>query len=156
MKTRMLERKNQRTGAKSEALSDAPEGTHREYLEPPRKWRYHYRKLQSLREHLIGENQDRMHSIRSSGQAEGESKTDAAEEFDRLFNVSLLSVELRSLLEVEAALQRIEQGKYGICEMTGKPIAAARLRAVPWTRFSLEAESALERSRKHEGRLSSK
>jgi DnaK suppressor protein len=46
---------------------------------------------------------------------------------------------LRSqLLEVESALARIENGKYGICEETEEHIEVDRLRAIPWTRLSIE------------------
>lgn len=42
------------------------------------------------------------------------------------------------LLEIELALARIEQGCYGICEETEETIEPERLRALPWTRVSLE------------------
>lgn len=42
------------------------------------------------------------------------------------------------LLEIELALARIEQGSYGICEETEEMIEPERLRALPWTRVSLE------------------
>jgi DnaK suppressor protein len=44
----------------------------------------------------------------------------------------------QQLLEVELALARIEQGRYGICEETEEPIQPDRLLALPWTRVSLE------------------
>jgi hypothetical protein len=50
--------------------------------------------------------------------------------------------------EVNAALSRIESGTYGQCEVTRKPISAARLEAVPRTRFSVDAEEELERDGK--------
>jgi DnaK suppressor protein len=46
---------------------------------------------------------------------------------------------LRSqLLEIESALSRIQNGSYGICEETEELIEADRLRAIPWTRLSIE------------------
>ncbi|MBV9672279.1 MAG: TraR/DksA family transcriptional regulator [Verrucomicrobia bacterium] len=50
--------------------------------------------------------------------------------------------------EVNEALARIEDGRYGICELSGKPIPEKRLRAVPWTRYTLESEEQLEREGK--------
>lgn len=44
----------------------------------------------------------------------------------------------RQLLEIEYALARIEQGVYGICEETDEYIESERLRAIPWTRLSIE------------------
>ena len=51
-----------------------------------------------------------------------------------------------SLVDVVDAIRRIERGTYGICEITGKPIEAARLRAIPWTRYSIEGQKELERA----------
>jgi len=43
------------------------------------------------------------------------------------------------LREINHALRRIEEGRYVICEVTGLPIPIKRLKAIPWTRFSKEA-----------------
>ncbi len=42
------------------------------------------------------------------------------------------------LLEIESALGRIQNGTYGICEETDELIEPERLRAIPWTRLSIE------------------
>jgi DnaK suppressor protein len=42
------------------------------------------------------------------------------------------------LMEIESALARIENGTYGVCEETEEPIEHDRLRAIPWTRLSIE------------------
>lgn len=42
------------------------------------------------------------------------------------------------LMEIESALGRIEGGTFGICEETEEPIEHERLRAIPWTRLSIE------------------
>ena len=42
------------------------------------------------------------------------------------------------MLEIEFALSRIENGTYGICEMTEEKIENDRLLAIPWTRLSIE------------------
>lgn len=42
------------------------------------------------------------------------------------------------LMEIESALARIENGTFGICEETEEPIEPDRLRAIPWTRLSIE------------------
>ncbi|MDX9730681.1 MAG: TraR/DksA family transcriptional regulator [Bdellovibrionales bacterium] len=52
------------------------------------------------------------------------------------------------LFEIESALARIERGVYGVCEETDEPIEVERLRALPWTRLSIEGaeiREALER-----------
>jgi len=65
--------------------------------------------------------------------------------FDRDFALSLLSSDQDAIYEIEEALKRIEKNTYGICELTGKPIPKARLEAIPWTRFTVQAQAQLER-----------
>jgi len=47
------------------------------------------------------------------------------------------------LEETEIALKKIEEGTYGICEKTGKPIDPARLKANPQARYTLDYERSL-------------
>ena len=42
------------------------------------------------------------------------------------------------LPEIEKALKRIEEGTYGLCEISGKRIEEKRLLAIPWTRVSIK------------------
>ena len=72
--------------------------------------------------------------------------------FDRDFALSLLSSDQDAVYEIEEALKRIERKTYGVCELTGKTIPKARLEAIPWTRFTVEAQAQLER----EGALKSR
>lgn len=65
--------------------------------------------------------------------------------FDRDFALSLLSSDQDAIYEIEEALRRMQRGTYGTCELTGKPIPKSRLDAIPWTRFTVEAQSQLER-----------
>jgi RNA polymerase-binding transcription factor DksA len=65
--------------------------------------------------------------------------------FDRDFALSLLSSDQDAIYEIEEALKRIEKNTYGICELTGKAIPKARLEAIPWTRFTVQAQAQLER-----------
>lgn len=48
------------------------------------------------------------------------------------------------LREVDAALRRMDDGSYGICEETGDEIPFARLRAEPTTRHTVEAQEMIE------------
>jgi len=55
------------------------------------------------------------------------------------------SSEGRQLLEINEALRRLYGGRFGICEISGKPIARARLEALPWARYTLEVQEQLEK-----------
>src|SRR4249919_1120047 len=65
--------------------------------------------------------------------------------FDRDFALSLLSSDQDAVYEIDEALKRIEKNTYGVCELTAKPIPKARLDAIPWARFTVEAQAQLER-----------
>jgi DnaK suppressor protein len=59
----------------------------------------------------------------------------------------LLSVSQKEFLrEIDEALLRIEDGTYGICELTGEEISLERLRALPTARLSIKAQEQLESS----------
>ena len=82
--------------------------------------------------------------LSSYGQHMADAGTDT---FDRDFALSLVSSEQEALSEIEAAIKRVYNGSYGICEITGKPIGKDRLLAVPFTRYSTEAQKDIERNR---------
>ena len=48
------------------------------------------------------------------------------------------------LVLVRAALQRIDDGTFGLCTVDGKPIGEKRLDAVPWTPYCLQHQEMLE------------
>lgn len=59
---------------------------------------------------------------------------------------------MNRLREIDQALQRIDDGRYGECEETEEPIEAERLLAIPWTRVSSEGAEIRERQRRrHSG-----
>jgi RNA polymerase-binding transcription factor DksA len=109
----------------------------------PKKWRSHCRTLLRMRDAHLVETKRLFDLEKESGGKrtdELDAASDAAEGEVRL---GLFAFEEGMLAEVEAALQRIHQGTYGICESTGRTIPSARLTAIPWTRFTAEAEQAL-------------
>lgn len=109
-------------------------------------WQKYYDNLVDLRERLRAQ----MSGLAKESQAEmenyslhmGDSGTD---NFDRDFALSLLSSDQDAVYEIDEAIKRIEKGTYGICELTSKPIPRARLDAIPWARFTVEAQAQLEK-----------
>ena len=55
--------------------------------------------------------------------------------------------ELHKLREIEAALSRLDNGTYGVCEETDEAIGKKRLKKIPWTRLSIQAAEQEERER---------
>jgi RNA polymerase-binding protein DksA len=58
--------------------------------------------------------------------------------YDRELDYSLEENSESVLREIDAALQRIEDGTYGVCEGCGKQIEEERLEAIPWTRLCID------------------
>jgi DnaK suppressor protein len=80
--------------------------------------------------------------LSSVDQHPGDSGT---ETFEMEKNVSLLEQVDDELLEVEAAVQRLERGTYGTCQVCGRPIGDERLEAMPAARFCVEDQAKAER-----------
>lgn len=110
------------------------------------EWQKFYENLLDLRERLLnqmnGLAKESAEEMASYSLHMADSGTD---NFDRDFALSLLSSDQDAIYEIEEALKRIEKDTYGVCELTGKKIPQARLQAIPWTRFTVEAQAQLER-----------
>jgi RNA polymerase-binding transcription factor DksA len=50
-----------------------------------------------------------------------------------------------TLREIDEAMERIQDGSYGICLGTGKRIKKRRLLAIPWAKFSIEHAKLMEK-----------
>jgi len=58
--------------------------------------------------------------------------------YDRELDEGLEEGAQQTVSEIEAALRRIDDGTYGVCEVCGKPIAPERLAAIPWARRCID------------------
>jgi len=130
----------------------------RDVSEAPKKHRKYYKLLLELRDHVYsGLNMHTQDTLKRSskddaGDLSGYSQhmADAGTDtFDRDFALSMVSNEQEALQEIEAAIDRIFKGAYGICEMTGKKIQEERLLAVPFTRYSVETQTQLEKNKRY-------
>ena len=77
-----------------------------------------------------------------SGMHQGDAGSDA---YDRDFALSLLYQEQDALQEIESALERMIDGTYGNCAISGKKIPQARLEAIPFARLTVECQSQWEK-----------
>jgi RNA polymerase-binding transcription factor DksA len=138
---------NPKKGKPAEPMSDK---------DVPEKFKRYYRLLLDLRTHLTeGIERHSEETLKRSAKddagdlsAYGQHMADAGTDtFDRDFALSMVASEQEALSEIDAAIKRIHDGTYGVCEITQKPIAKERLLAVPFTRYSAEAQKDLERNR---------
>ncbi|MGH9342584.1 MAG: TraR/DksA family transcriptional regulator [Terriglobia bacterium] len=117
--------------------------------------------LADLREHLL-EMKARIHTeIDSELKAEREGNKDegmdtydlASEERDREINFILSDRERLKVRQIDDALERLEEGSYGVCESCGLEIAEERLEAMPFTRLCRDCQQDQEREAKSQRRF---
>ncbi|MGQ9574234.1 MAG: TraR/DksA family transcriptional regulator [Thermoguttaceae bacterium] len=69
-----------------------------------------------------------------------------SDNFEQEFNLTLMETEEGTLQRIEAALERIEDGTYGICEECGVRIPKKRLEAIPYAAMCVRCASQYEKS----------
>ena len=84
----------------------------------------------------VGENED-ISELADYDQHPADSASDT---FEREKDLSILEQLETELAELQAALERIDNGTYGVDEVTGEPIDPARLDAIPTARTNVDTE----------------
>ena len=123
----------------------------------PAKWKKYYKKLVALKAAIQKEIDEQSQTAFSREGKEESGDVSASysqhtadidnEAFTRDCALSLIASKQQELAEINIAVERMKKGTYGICEITGKPIPAERLRDVPFTRYSLEGQLEAEKQR---------
>lgn len=111
--------------------------------------------LEKFRERLLEEQQNAQEeverlkaSIKELDQQHDDEKSSidhhlgdlGGDEETRQMDYTLIERNLKKIGEINAAIERIDNGKFGICEETGEVISKERLEMIPWTRYSLKAQ----------------
>lgn len=102
-------------------------------------------RLLLLRERVTGEILSINRDSLSQNDRDPSLSDQGTDTFDREFALNQLSSEQDVLFEIDEAIRRVENGKYGICEMTDEPINIERLEALPYVRYSIKAQSEIEK-----------
>lgn len=69
---------------------------------------------------------------------------EGTDDFDRIISLGLSSERRELLRQVERALEKIQEGSYGVCDVTGDPIPVPRLEAIPYATMTVAAQSKFE------------
>jgi RNA polymerase-binding transcription factor DksA len=69
----------------------------------------------------------------------------ATDNYERDFNLNLISTEQRIIIEIDQALKRIEENNFGTCLGCKKPITKKRLNAIPYSRYCTKCQDEIER-----------
>lgn len=106
--------------------------------------------LQSKRDELLQKLRQRRNGA-TTEQTPGDEADLASEDAEVSLETRLMDRDAKLLREVERALEKVEDGLYGLCEGTDEPIGYARLKLRPWTRYSVTYKEELEREEKRMG-----
>ncbi|MCM2304552.1 MAG: TraR/DksA family transcriptional regulator [Elusimicrobia bacterium] len=104
-------------------------------------------KLKSIRTELVSMRDDILRTVRkqSIGDVDnGDSVDQASQSIEKELMFELSDNERTTLDMVEAAIRKIDNGTYGLCEATQKPITRARLEAIPYARYSIAYQNQIE------------
>ncbi len=68
----------------------------------------------------------------------------SSETYQKEIASQLTTQEGKILMEIEEALRKIKEGKYGICEKCGQEISEERLEAIPYCRYCIDCQKTIE------------
>jgi RNA polymerase-binding transcription factor DksA len=94
---------------------------------------------------LSGDNLNRSSRDSSADPAGLHGSDQGTDNFQRDIDLNLMGAEQDTVYEIDAAIRRMDRGAYGYCEMYEVPIEKERLKAIPQARFSLKAQSEIEK-----------
>ena len=107
------------------------------------------KKLFQMKEQLLEEFSEDLGPGRDGAKEDGMDTYDlASSERDREISLLLTDREREKLWAIDDALERIEDGTYGICENCESEIAPKRLEAMPFTRLCVSCQSEQEKRMK--------
>ncbi len=113
------------------------------------------RQLTEVQELLENEREGLVKQVKATtGHASvshGDSGDLSSSEWDTELVWELEDHEREHLIEVDEACKRISRGTYGVCEMCGKEIPFARLKAMPTARYTVECQEVLDREKRNRG-----
>ena len=70
---------------------------------------------------------------------------EGTDDFDRTISLELTTNDYNILRQIERALEKVEEGTYGVCDLTGAEIPLLRLEAVPYATMTVDAQNKLEK-----------
>lgn len=70
---------------------------------------------------------------------------EGTDDFDRTISLEVGVIDLGVLKQVDRALEKIEEGTYGVCDLTGEAIPQKRLEAIPYATTTVKAQEQMEK-----------
>jgi DnaK suppressor protein len=109
---------------------------------------YFRQKLQRWKDEILRESMETLETLQNESMREPDVNDRASSETDWSLELRTRDRQRKLIAKIDAALRRIDDGEYGFCEVTGEPIALARLEARPIATMTVEAQERHERNEK--------
>lgn len=106
------------------------------------------KRLEELRAQLTHSLKGSTAEVKTPDESTGYSQHQAdqgTDDFDRTISLEVTSREYSLLKQIDRALEKITDGTYGICDITGEEIPVARLDAVPYATMTVKAQEQVEK-----------
>lgn len=106
------------------------------------------KRLQEMHRQLTQSLKGSTAEVKKPDEATGYSQHQAdqgTDDFDRTISLEVTSREYSILRQIERALEKIDEGTYGVCDITNENIPLARLEAVPYATMTVKAQEQLEK-----------
>jgi DnaK suppressor protein len=106
------------------------------------------KRLEDVRNEMTSNIREISEDVKNTDASRGYSQHQADEgtdDFNRTLSLELTSKEFDVLRQIERALDKIDEGTYGTCDLSGEPIPLARLEAIPYATTTVQARERLEK-----------
>lgn len=106
------------------------------------------KRLEEMRAQLSHSLKGTTDQVKTPDEATGYSQHQAdqgTDDFDRTISLEVTSREYNLLKQIDRALEKIQEGSYGLCDITGDEIPLARLEAVPYATMTVKAQEQIEK-----------
>ncbi len=110
---------------------------------------YFKQKLIKWRKELVSELNDTIHNLQENNSPQPDPADQASADSQRAFELRTRERFYKLTGKIDQALERISNGTYGQCVVTGENIAVKRLDARPIATMTIEAQEAHERKEQH-------
>ncbi len=114
----------------------------------PKQVEYFKNLLQAWKNDLLQESSNTLDHLKEESSNKPDNADRASIESERSLELRTRDRERKLLNKINKALRKIDEGTYGYCEETNKPISIARLKARPIATLSIEAQEMHERFEK--------
>ncbi len=106
------------------------------------------KRLEEMRHQITKALQSCTAEVKKPDEATGYSQHQAdqgTDDFDRHISLEVTSTEFQRLRQIERALEKIQDGSYGKCDITGEDIPKPRLEVMPEATTTVKAQEMLEK-----------